>query len=165
MRLIPYDTYILETNLSKGRVLSILSANIRTEESEPKANHAFPKTYIGQLSEEGFAISPYSPFSQRGISLLIKGRFIETSRLVSIEMRFLWNTIDYVINGTVLGCFAAMSFFCLRHVFFRRHFNAIDLLPVLAFVFAYLIIMTMFNMSVEYRKRELIDLFANQFPE
>ncbi len=164
MRLIPYVKYMIPTGRSKARVVNILSAYIDDKVPESSSPRPRTKPYVGQLSDEGFVVSPRSPFSSRA-SLRLEGRFSPGSRNVIIRLRIFWTAVDYLLNGAVLFCFGAMSFFCLRHALHRHDFQIYDLIPVGAFLLAYLLIMMMFNMSADYRKREIADLFSNQFPE
>lgn len=162
MWFIPYKKCIIETGRTKGDVLRILRASIGPCKEKDQTSRMKIKPYIGKLDDEKFSISPRSSSSYRA-SLLIKGRFIKNGQLASLALVFTWNTLDYIFNGIILGCFAAMSFFCLRHVIHQGFFHTFDLFPPLALVAAYFIIMLMFNMSVRHRKQEFIDLFAGSY--
>ncbi len=142
--------------------MRILHANIYSVKDKNQMEGPRTKPFVGTLDEDGFSISPRMPHSPHA-TLRIKGRFLDNGKYTKLELKFLWNINDILFNGMFLGCFAALSFFCIRHALHSGHFHPFDLLPPLTLLLAYFIAMLMFNMSVKNRKSELAELFDDQY--
>ncbi|MEX1308014.1 MAG: hypothetical protein AB1Z19_05770 [Eubacteriales bacterium] len=148
----------------KREILRILNASISEPKKRNQPYEPLTKPYIGRLEDDSFCISPRTSYSHHA-SLLIKGRLNETETETNIELRFRWTALDYLLNGTIIGCFTAMSYFCLRHSLHHGFIQTLNILPFFTLLFAYFIIMLMFDLSVRHREEEFIDLFINQYPD
>jgi|GEM_PF-6704377 len=162
MRLIPFAKCVIKTDKTKSEVLRILRMHTSTPANQNNSTSSTYKIYIGHVLEDGFSISPHTSFSNRS-SIVMRGRFIENAKHVSIAVGFTWRLLDYIFHGTILVCLGVMNFFCIRHACHTHSFQACNLLPPLVLLLAYFTIMTMFNMSIKYRKQELLSLFTNPY--
>ena len=162
MQFIPYKKCIIQTTRTKSVLVRILKMNVCSKDETRKDLLHPCKYYVGTVSDNGFSITPRSSFAQRS-SIHITGRFINTEPFPSIELKFTWNLVDYLINAVILGVFFTMAYFCLRHAISMGLSHIIDIFAPLMLVLAYLIIMLMFSMSIKHRKQEFIDLISDQY--
>ena len=161
MRFVPLDTFTIATDKTRAEVFAILHTHIASNTSFRVRNitDQSNKRYVGTITNNGATFTPQVR-QPHGSTLVLKTLITEQNNAVTLKCRIIWHAVDYMINGIILLYFAAMAALSVRHMIRMAAVRFVDLLPLSLFVFAYILLMLVFNRTAKQRKAQLIKLFT-----